>query len=68
MLHSSDQSKVIHPDWRKSSGVALPTVADLHYGHYFKIRANATMQVPVVPLHTTPVTRIVLLGELSIAA
>ena len=68
MLHSSDQSKAIHPDWRKSSGVALPTVADLHYGHYFKIRANATMQVPIVPLHATPIPRIVVYSEQSIAA
>ena len=38
--HGSDQSKALHPDWRESSGIALPTVEDLHYAHYFLNRAT----------------------------
>jgi hypothetical protein len=37
--HSSDQSKALHPDWRESSGIAVPTVEELHYAHYFLNRA-----------------------------
>ena len=37
--HNSDQSKAVHPDWRESSGIALPTVEELHYAHYFLNRA-----------------------------
>jgi hypothetical protein len=37
--HDADQSKVLHPDWRESSGIALPTVEELHYAHHFLSRA-----------------------------
>ncbi len=37
--HNSDQSKAVHPDWRESSGIALPTVEELHYAHDFLNRA-----------------------------
>jgi hypothetical protein len=37
--HNADQSKALHPDWRDSSGIALPTVEELHYAHHFLNRA-----------------------------
>jgi hypothetical protein len=37
--HDSDQSKALHPDWRESSGIILPTVEELHYAHHFLNRA-----------------------------
>jgi hypothetical protein len=50
MLHSSDESNPKHPDWRMSSGIALPTVADMHHAHYFKIRAITRLSAPTEPL------------------
>jgi hypothetical protein len=54
----SDQSEPFHPDWRESSGIALPTVEELHYAHHFLIRAAERRLNEVLPatalLHTNP--------------
>ena len=50
MLNSSDKFKSKHPDWRTSSGIAIPTVADIHHAHYFKIRAITRLAAPTEPL------------------
>ena len=37
--HDADKTNALHPDWRESSGIALPTVEELHYAHHFLNRA-----------------------------
>jgi hypothetical protein len=56
MQHTSDESRSKHPDWRTSAGVALPTVADIHHAHYFKIRAITRLAAPTEPLWIVPQT------------
>jgi hypothetical protein len=52
--HDSDQSKALHPDWRESSGIALPTVEELHYAHHFLIRAAERRLKQVFPASVPP--------------
>jgi len=52
--HHSDQSKPLHSDWRELSGIALPTIEDLHYAHHFLIRAAERRLKEVVPAGAPP--------------
>ena len=47
--HGFDQSNPLHPDWLDSSGIALPTVDELHYAHHFLIRAAERRLKEVFP-------------------
>ena len=40
----------------QAPGVALPTVADIHHAHYFKIRAITRLAAPTEPLWIVPQT------------
>jgi hypothetical protein len=52
--HGSDQSKALHPDWRESSGIALPTVEELHYAHHFLDRLAERRLKEVSPARVPP--------------
>ena len=52
--HDSDQSKPLHPDWRESSGIALPTVEELHYAHHFLNRVAERRLKEVPPASVPP--------------
>lgn len=52
--HESDQPKALPPDWRESSGIALPTVEELHYAHHFLIRAAERRLKEGFPVRLVP--------------
>jgi len=52
--HDFHEWTTLHPDWRESSGIALPTVEELHYAHHFLIRAAKRRLREVVPASAPP--------------
>jgi len=52
--HESHRSRPLHPDWRESSGIALPTVEELHYAHHFLRRVAERRLKEALPASAPP--------------